>query len=56
MKALRLYLEDIFTTPATTLGMGNINFPTETQPGSGDIPNAGFIQSKRKKRFKRYKI
>jgi len=57
MKDLKQFIkEEIFTTPATTLGMGNINFPTETQPGSGDIPNTGFVKSKRKKRFKRYKI
>ena len=40
MKALQLYLEEIFTTPANTLGMGNPSMPSEpdVQGGSGDIP------------------
>lgn len=57
MKDLKEYIkEEIFATPANTMGMGNISFPTETQPGSGDIPNAGWDNKKRKKKFKRYKI
>ena len=57
MKQLKQYLEELFVSPATTLGMGNVSFPSqENVPcGSGDIPNAGF-GNKKKKRFKRYKI
>lgn len=57
MKQLKQYLEELFVSPATTLGMGNISFPSQenTPGGSGDIPNAGF-EKKNKKRFKKYKI
>lgn len=34
MKALQLYLEEIFTTPTNTLGMGNITMPTNDQIGT----------------------
>ena len=37
MKALRLYLEEIFTTPLTTTGMGNPSAPTDDCAGSGDV-------------------
>ena len=56
MKNLKQFIkEDIFATPANTMGMGGITFPTETTPGSGDIPNAG-EKPKKKKKFKRYKV
>ena len=57
MKQLKQYLEELFVSPATTLGIGNVSFPSqENVPcGSGDIPNAGF-EKKKKKRFKKYKI
>ena len=39
MKDLKEFIkEEIFTTPANTMGMGNPSAPTDTQPGSGDIP------------------
>ena len=59
MKHLYTYLkEEIFSTPATTIGMGNVNMPSEpnVQGGSGDIPNVGNPLKKKKKKFKRYKI
>ncbi len=65
MKQLTQYLkEEIFTMPATTLGMGNVNFPSQenTSAGSGDVPQPMCIDIKtgkiykRKKRFRRYKI
>ena len=62
MKSLKQFIKEeiglggVYATPATTLGMGSVNFPTETQPGSGDVPNAGFVKPKRRKKFKRYKI
>lgn len=62
MKQLKQYLEDLFATPANTIGMGGITAPTETTPGSGDIPQPMCIDIKtgkmykRRKRFKRYKI
>ena len=47
-------------TPSNTMGMGNMSFPTETMPGSGDIPQCIDIKTgklyRRKKKFKRYKI
>ena len=65
MKRLKIYLEELFATPATTAGMGNVSIPTEpnVQGGSGDVPvspqcidiKTGKIY-KRKKKFKRYKI
>jgi hypothetical protein len=36
MKSLIKYLEELFATPANTMGMGNPSAPTDTQPGSGD--------------------
>ena len=63
MKSLVNFIkEDIFATPANTMGMGNMTLPTDTQPGSGDIPQPLCIDIKtgklykRKKKFKRYKI
>lgn len=64
MKDLKEFIkEEIFATPANTMGMGNMTLPTDTQLGSGDIPvtpqcidiRTGKIY-KRKKKFKRYKI
>lgn len=65
MKRLKIYLEELFATPATTIGMGNVSMPSEpnVQGGSGDVPvcpqcldiKTGKIY-KRKKKFKRYKI
>lgn len=56
MKALRLYLEELFATPANTIGMGNPSMPSEpdVQGGSGDIPiginlKTNKIYKKRKK-------
>ena len=56
MKALRLYLEELFVTPANTMGMGNPSMPSEPdiQGGSGDIPiginlKTNKIYKKRKK-------
>ena len=60
MKDLKQFIkEEIFTTPANTLGMGNPSAPTDTQPGSGDIPQPLCIDIKtykRRKKFKRYKF
>lgn len=63
MKTLKQYIkEEIFATPANTMGMGNPSAPTDTQPGSGDIPQPLCIDIKtgkmykRRKKFKRYKI
>jgi len=65
MKRLKIYLEELFATPATTIGMGNVSMSSEpnVQGGSGDVPvcpqcldiKTGKIY-KRKKKFKRYKI
>lgn len=65
MKRLKIYLEELFSTPVTTIGMGNVSMPNEpnTQGGSGDVPvcpqcidiKTGKI-FKRRKKFKRYKI
>lgn len=50
MKQLKQYLEELFVSPATTLGMGNVSFPSqENVPGgSGDIPN--FCLKRRRKK------
>lgn len=64
MKSLKTYLEDLFATPANTIGMGNPSIPTEpnVEGGSGDIPQPMCIDIKtgklykRRKRFRRYKI
>ncbi len=64
MKDLRKYFEDLFATPANTMGMGGITAPTDTTPGSGDIPMGISKPSKqnlkdyikKKKKFKRYNI
>lgn len=61
MKSLVNFIkEEIFSTPGSTLGMGNMTLPTDTQLGSGDIPQCLDIKTgkiyKRKKKFKRYKI
>ena len=63
MKDLKEYIkEEIFATPTNTLGMGNPSAPTDTQLGSGDIPQPLCIDIKtsktykRRKKFKRYKI
>ena len=57
MKQLKQYLEELFVSPATTLGMGNVSFPSqENVPcGSGDIPNAG-LKRKRKKDLRNIKF
>ena len=54
MKQLKQYLEELFETPVTTLGMGNVSFPSQENvpDGSGDIPNF-CLKRRRKKRFKR---
>ena len=54
MKSLKECIDAALATPANTVGMGGITFPTETTPGSGDIPNAG-EKRKKKKKFNRYK-
>lgn len=61
MKDLKEYIkEEIFATPANTIGMGGITFPNGNTPGSGDIPTCIDIQTgkmyKRRKKFKRYKV
>ena len=64
MKSLKTYLEDLFTTPTNTIGMGNPSIPTEPniEGGSGDILQPMCIDIKtgklykRRKRFRRYKI
>lgn len=64
MKHLKQYLEELFATPANTIGMGNPSMPSEpdVQGGSGDIPQPLCIDIKtgkmykRRKKFKRYKI
>ena len=55
MKALRLYLEELFATPANTIGMGNPSMPSEpnVQGGSGDIPTG--INLKTNKIYKKRK-
>lgn len=54
------FLEDCFATPANTPGMGNPSAPTDTQSGSGDIPQCIDIKTgkiyKRRKKLKRYKL
>ena len=62
MKNLKDWLKEEFATPGNTVGMGNVAAPSmdNVQVGSGDIPphidfKTGKI-TKRKKRFKRYKI
>lgn len=41
MKNLVDFLKECMAaTPSTTLGMGNCQAPTDTEFGSGDIPNA----------------
>lgn len=55
MKSLKECVAAALATPMNTMGMGGITFPTETTPGSGDIPNAG-EKPKKKKKFKRYKV
>lgn len=64
MKDIRQYLqEELFATPANTMGMGNPTMPTEpnTLGGSGDMGlccidvKTGKMY-KRRKKFKRYKI
>ena len=63
MKSLVQFIkEDIFATPANTIGMGNPSAPTDTQVGSGEVPQPLCIDIKtgklykRRKKFKRYKI
>lgn len=65
MKDLKKYIkEEIFATPANTIGMGGITAPSmdNSEPGSGDIPNTMCIDIKtgklykRRKKFRRYKI
>ena len=62
MKNLIEYFEDLFATPANTMGMGGITAPTDTTPGSGDIPMGISKTNKqnlkdyirKKKKFKRH--
>ena len=63
MKSIKQYLkEELFSTPMTTTGMGNIQAPTENICSSGDIPQAMCIDIKtgklykRRKKFRRYRI
>jgi hypothetical protein len=63
MKSIKQYLkEELFTTPMNTIGIGNIQAPTENICGSGDIPQPMCIDIKtgklykRRKKFRRYKI
>ena len=60
MKGLKDFLECDFTTPASTLGMGSVTGPEETNVGSGDIPQCIDIKTgklyKRRKKLKRYKM
>ena len=63
MKNLKTYLqEELFATPQNTIGIGNISAPTNTQPGSGDIPQPMCIDIrtgkiyKRRKKLHRYKL
>ena len=65
MKNLKDWLmEDLYATPANTMGMGNISMPSmdNTKVGSGDIPQPICIDVKtgklykRRKKFRRYKI
>lgn len=62
MRNLKDYFEDLFATPGNTTGMGGINSPTDTEVGSGDIPQSICIDVKtgklyrRRKKFRRYKI
>lgn len=37
MKQLKQYLEELFTTPANTIGMGGIISPGNDTNGSGDL-------------------
>ena len=64
MKNLKDFIEeDLFATPANTIGMGNITMPTEpnVQGGSGDMGlccldiKTGKMY-KRRKKFRRYNI
>lgn len=61
MKNLKVFIEeDLFATPQNTIGMGNPTMPTETEPGSGDIPQCLDIKTgkiyKRQRKLNRYKI
>ena len=60
MKALILYLEELFATPANTVGMGNPSIPSEpnTIGGSGDIPYplCKYDKKKRKKKIKNKEV
>lgn len=46
MKSLNECLN--ISTPSNTLGMGNMLMPTDTKPGSGDIPQGISIPIKQK--------
>lgn len=58
MKSLVDFLKECMTstvpsTPSNTLGMGNCQAPTNTEFGSGDLPNARigkYAKYKRKKK------
>jgi len=64
MKSLKECVAAALTTPMNTMGMGGITAPTDTTPGSGDIPMGISKPSKqnlkdyikKKKKFKRYNI
>ena len=68
MKDLKEFIKEeiglgsVYATPANTIGMGNPSAHTDTQPGSGEIPQPLCIdiktgkQYKRRKKFRRYKI
>jgi len=57
MKSLKLYLEQIFTTPMNTCGMGNLSLPNDNGIGSGDIIiyNKEHNIKKHKKKYEKFK-
>ena len=48
MKLLNEFIDANFSTPSNTVGMGNMLMPTDTKPGSGDIPQGISIPIKYK--------
>ncbi len=55
MKDLRTYLEDLLATPMNTTGLGSVTVPTDTTPGSGDLPYGCFAKNDIKKQLKKRK-